>query len=234
MLFIHPALGKVAAVVSVLMLLSGCATPKRPQTTSEAVWREQPTELFQPSNNAKPVSDGGILQEGNGFSLFDDRRAYQVGDVLTVVLNEQTQSGKQSGTEYTRDGELDVNIPVSLVGSNTAAAPFDLRFDNRRQFRGESSADQRNFLNGSLTVRVHQVLRNGDLVIRGEKWIRLNQGDEYIRVQGIVRPADVDPENRVSSQRIADAQIDYSGKGSLHESAQPSRMGRFFNWLNLL
>lgn len=220
--------------LSFLLGLSGCATPKRPNKTPESVWRKQPTELLQPVVNPTPVSEGGILREGGSFSLFDDRRAYQVGDVLTVVLNEQTQSGKQSGTEFTRDGELDVNIPVSLVGNNAAAAPFDLRFDNRRKFKGESSADQRNFLNGSLTVRVQQVLRNGDLVIRGEKWIRLNQGDEYIRVQGIVRPADVDPENRVSSQRIADAQIDYSGKGSLHESAQPSRISRFFNWLNIL
>ena len=104
-----------------------------------------------------------------------------------------------------------------------------MQLRNGQNFEGESSASQQNFLRGSITVRVTDVLPNGALAIRGEKWIKLNQGDEYIRLQGLVRPEDIDVTNRVSSQRIADARISYSGKGDLANASQPGWFTRLFN-----
>src|SRR5690606_30154096 len=121
-----------------------------------------------------------------------------------------------------------INVGVPLVG-NLNVAELAMELNSRSQFDGESAASQQNFLRGSITVRVTDVLANGALAIRGEKWIKLNQGDEYIRLQGLVRPEDIDVTNRVSSQRIADARISYSGKGDLANASQPGWFTRLFN-----
>ena len=82
---------------------------------------------------------------------------------------------------------------------------------------------------GSIAVTVHQVLPNGVLLVKGEKRLRLNQGDEYIRLSGLVRVDDIDRYNRVSSQSVANARISYAGRGLLDDSNSPGWLARFFN-----
>jgi hypothetical protein len=85
-------------------------------------------------------------------------------------------------------------------------------------FAGEASSNQSNSLSGSIAVQVSRVLPNGNLVVQGEKWIELNQGDEYIRLRGIIRPEDVSPTNTIPSTLVADARISYGGTGALNEA----------------
>ena len=90
-------------------------------------------------------------------------------------------------------------------------------------------AEQQNSLRGEITVSVHAVQPNGILEIRGEKWLTLNQGDEYIRLSGLVRADDIQNDNSVSSQRIADARISYAGRGALSDANAAGWLTRLFN-----
>lgn len=106
---------------------------------------------------------------------------------------------------------------------------FGGSISGKRDFDGSATSAQQNMLRGSITVAVHQVLPNGVLVIRGEKWLTLNQGDEYMRVTGLVRADDVARDNSVSSQRIANARISYAGRGALSDANSAGWLTRFFN-----
>ncbi len=98
-----------------------------------------------------------------------------------------------------------------------------------RDFSGDATANQSNSLNGAISVTVVDVLPNSNLVIRGEKWLTLNQGDEYIRLTGIIRPADISPENEIVSTKVANARIQYSGTGSFARAQEKGWLTKFFD-----
>ncbi|KUM53991.1 flagellar basal body L-ring protein FlgH [Rheinheimera sp. EpRS3] len=214
---------KACSALILILLLSACAS--QPELAHEADWEQ----VVAQRSGDEPLSGqqhGSLYSDRYMFTLYEDKRAYRVGDILTVELNERTQSSKSADASI--DKNTGINVGVPLAGNlNTAELAMEL--NSRSRFDGESAASQQNFLRGSITVRVTDVLANGALAIRGEKWIKLNQGDEYIRLQGLVRPEDIDVTNRISSQRIADARISYSGKGDLASATQAGWFTRLFN-----
>ncbi|WP_337842400.1 flagellar basal body L-ring protein FlgH [Rheinheimera sp.] len=217
-------------ILLALLWLTGCSSTPDSPLADEADWqREKPVQMGSAEQSV--VTDGSLYSDSYMFTLFEDKRAYRVGDILTVALNERTQSSKSADSQLDRSSEIAGALP--LLG-NRDTSRFRGQFESGQSYSGESSASQQNFLQGAITVRVTEVLSNGALAIRGEKWIRLNQGDEYIRLQGIVRPEDIDVTNRVSSQRIADARITYAGKGTLADAAEPGWLTSLFStYLNL-
>lgn len=188
-------------------------------------------ELDQDAYNAGlNYQDGSLYSDNYMFALYADKRAFRVGDILTVLLNERTQSSKSSDANLDKSSKIDVGVPI-IGALNTSE--LTLGVDSNTKFDGGSSTSQQNFLSGAITVRVTHVLSNNTLVIRGRKRIKLNQGDEYIEIEGLVRPSDIDVANRVSSLRIADAQISYTGSGTLADATSPgwftSLFSRFLN-----
>lgn len=171
-------------------------------------------------------SDGGLFNSDYSIELFQDRRAFRVGDILTVNLDEQTRSSKKAGTSFGKESEINISAPT-ILGQVYPQGQIKAGAD--RDFSGASSSSQQNSLSGSITVMVHQVLPNGVLKIQGEKWLKLNQGDEFIRLSGYVRVDDIDGQNRVSSQRLGDARITYSGRGALANSNEAGWLTRIFN-----
>ncbi|WP_163934430.1 flagellar basal body L-ring protein FlgH [Paraferrimonas sp. SM1919] len=205
-----------------VLLLSGCVTVHQtvlPEPDS------QQTELLL-DYQVPAAKDGSLYRQGHVLSLFQDRRAYRVGDILTVVLDERTFSSKQAGTRLGKDSAVGASGDFS-IGGNTGSGTFGIGAN--RDFNGNGSSTQQNKLEGSITVSVYKVLPSGVLLIKGEKWLRLNQGDEFIKLQGIVRVEDIDGGNRLSSQRIAEARITYSGKGDIANSNKQSWLSSFFN-----
>jgi len=152
-------------------------------------------------------------------------RAFRAGDVLTVDLEESTQASKKSGTQVGKDSSLSAKKP-SLFGKTL---PVEAELGTKSGFNGAGSSSQQNTLRGSVTVVVLRVMPNGLLQVRGEKRLVLNQGEENVRLAGYVRAADIDSNNRVSSQRVANARITYAGRGSLADANQPGLLTRFFN-----
>lgn len=205
-----------------LMLLSGCeSSPYRVQKDDAAF--APPSELSQPP---AAVSGGGLYQHSYNWSLTQDRRAYRVGDILTVLLDESTQSSKQAKTNFGKKSDVELGAP-SVLGKTLDKLSGSV--SGNRRFNGNATSAQQNMLRGSITVSVHQVLSNGVLVVRGEKWLTLNQGDEYMRVSGQVRTEDISRDNAVSSQRIANARISYAGRGALSDANAAGWLTRLFN-----
>lgn len=225
---------RLSAVLAALGLLGGCAqvAPPPPDTY-------RPT-MPQAYTSSEPVG-GSIYQAGRDVRLFSDVKANRIGDVLTVVLEEKTVASKSAKTSTDKSTEFDIENPVILGGVpsfdlpgillNTPNGKNDLsaNLSAERNFEGQGDSSQSNSLNGNITVTIADVLPNGNLVVRGEKWLTLNQGEEFIQISGIVRPQDVSTSNTVLSTQLADARITYAGKGALAESNRMGWLARFFN-----
>ncbi|MGR5167211.1 flagellar basal body L-ring protein FlgH [Vibrio astriarenae] len=208
----------------VFSLLLGCAGRKDefiPPSPDDAAYA--PPEL---NYEVTRVSKGSLYTGATAMTLFQDRRAYRVGDVLTVVLDERTESDKSASTQFGKDSSVDFTAPTF---GTKVYDDFNVNIDASRDFDGSAASSQGNSLSGSITVTVYDVLPNGVLRVRGEKWIKLNQGDEYIRLTGNVRVDDIQANNTLSSQRIADARITYSGRGTFADSNTAGWLTQFFN-----
>ncbi|SHO55671.1 Flagellar L-ring protein precursor [Vibrio quintilis] len=206
-----------------VLLLAGCAGRQEflPVSPNEDKYGPPELDYSLPAPKA-----GSLYRHQYTMTLFQDRRAYRVGDMLTVILSEQTQSSKEANTKYGKNSSVNFALPtIGTKKLNDLSASIDAQ----RDFDGSATSSQGNKLQGAITVTVHEVLPNGVLRISGEKWIRLNQGDEYIRLTGIVRVDDISRSNQVSSQRIGDARITYSGRGALAESNASGWLTQFFN-----
>ena len=205
------------------LMLTGCVTTKSETPVS-------PDEMFKlmelpmPETEPEQAMNGSLFRASYSNSLYEDRMAYKVGDILTVLLDEKTRSSKSAGTDFSKDNS--VNLPGPLLYGRQKP---DSGLSMDRSFQGSGSSSQQNMLDGSITVSVLKVLPNRTLLVRGEKWLTLNQGDEYIRVSGILRPEDITQNNTVSSQRLANARLVYSGEGPLADANEVGWLMGFFN-----
>jgi flagellar L-ring protein FlgH len=206
-------------------MLSGCSTfsSKDHHKVDPVVPRALPPPT--------PRTDGAIYQAGQEMALFADLKARRVGDVLTIVLNESTAASKNAATTTSKTSAVTDTGPT-IFGKSimTKGVPIlDTTLSGSHTFDGEGTASQGNSFVGSLTVTVTEVESNGNLVVQGEKTLKLNQGDEFIHISGVVRPADVTTNNTVTSDKIADAHISYSGKGVINSANEMGWLTRFFN-----
>lgn len=180
-----------------------------------------------PNNlSSSQAPTGGIYQVGMGDAFFGDRKASKVGDILTINLNETTTSTKANAATVSKSASATIENPT-VLGE-------ELKIDTLlpqqgTDFSGNASANQNNSLSGTISVTVYKELPNGLLAVRGEKWLRLNQGDEYIRFSGIVRKYDISPDNTVDSERVADARITYSGTGDVAAGSEQGWVSRLLN-----
>jgi flagellar L-ring protein precursor FlgH len=178
-----------------------------------------------------PRTDGAIYQQGQQIELFADLKARRVGDVLTIRLTETTSASKSAVTKTAKTTTVN-NTGPTVFGRTitTSGVPiFTTSLAGADAFDGEGSSTQANSLAGSLTVTVMEVQSNGNLVVQGDKTLKLNQGDEFVHVSGVVRRADIATDNTVTSDKVADAHISYSGKGVINSSNSMGWLARFFN-----
>jgi flagellar L-ring protein FlgH len=211
---------RCAFCVAGALLLSACAAVAPPQARPPAFDEPPPVARSAP----RKAAGGGVFVTEAAWSLTSDSRAFRPGDVVTVVLQETTQASKKADTRFGKDSG--VSVAPSVFGSRTLNTTVGV--DAQRDFSGSASSTQQNTLQGAITVIVQEVLPNGLLLISGEKTLHLNQGEEFVRLRGYVRAGDIDNDNRVSSQRIANARIAYSGEGSLADANSAGWLARFF------
>jgi flagellar L-ring protein FlgH len=178
-----------------------------------------------------PRSAGAIYQSGRDIAFFEDTKAHRAGDLITIRLQETTSASKSSTTSTKKDTSLTNAGPTILGRPVTVGGTPILQntISGASGFDGQGKSSQSNQLQGSITVTVVQALPNGNLMVQGEKWLNLNQGDEYVRISGIVRALDVAADNSVTSDKVADAKISYSGKGFVQNSNRMGWLARFFN-----
>lgn len=204
----------------VLSVLSSCAQTGKKHDDETADYQPPQLDYSQP-----PATSGGLFRANSSGSLVQDKRALRVGDILTVLLDESTQSSKSADTSFGKSSDVGISAG-KVLGKSVPEAETSLQ--SSRDFAGTAKSSQQNTLRGGIAVTVHQVLPNGTLFIKGEKALRLNQGDEYIRLSGLVRLEDINNNNQVSSLNVANARISYSGRGSLNDSNSAGWLTRFF------
>jgi flagellar L-ring protein precursor FlgH len=190
-----------------------------------------PLADFSPSHpvvaSASPAN-GAIFQAAAGYApLTSGARASSVGDILTVVLVERTQATKSATQSTDRNGAIGLTPPST--GPLSFFAGSDVNMSGGQSFKGTGQAAQSNALTGEISVTIAAAYPNGTMLVRGEKTVTLNRGEEMIRLSGLVRNADIGPDNRVLSTRVADAKITYTGKGEVARASRQGWLQRFFS-----
>jgi flagellar L-ring protein FlgH len=209
------------------VLLAGCGTlhhEKKDQKDDDdgLGWTQEPVP---------PASNGAIYQVGRDVDLFENPIARHVGDVVTIVLSESTNAQK-SATTKTQKSTSNTLPGVSLFGSPVTihgAQVLSGNLNDASKFDGEGNSAQSNSLTGYITTTVAKVLPNGNLYIKGEKKIWINQGQENVVLSGVIRPIDLAPDNSIPSSRVANARISYGGKGAINDANAAGWLSRFFN-----
>ena len=215
--------GTSLAVTS--LLLGACAAAPENEAAFESPVTMQPEIVAAPG--------GGIYLANSGLTLFEDIKAGRVGDILTVRLIEQTDASKSSGTSTSKSTQATLGSPT-IFGrevTHTGVPILSGSISGENAFDGGGSSNQSNSLVGDITVTVVERYANGNLRIQGEKWVTLNQGKEFIRLSGIIRSYDIEPDNSVISTKVANAKITYSSKGALAAANRQGLISRFFNSL---
>lgn len=222
---------KALSLLCVSLALSACNNLIPPQ-------KGDPEFAPAAPNNGrdKYSGSGSIYNPNTSLALFETLRARRVGDIVTVVLKETTDGKKSAATNGTKNDSVTLENPT-LFGKPVKigkTGTLEMQLKGDRSFTGSGDSQQKNELSGNISVTVYEVLPNGNMKVRGEKWIKINQGDEYVRLRGIIRPADINPDNTIDSHRIANASISYSGTGQVSDTNKQGWLARFFNtgfWL---
>lgn len=213
-------------ILSVLAIfLSGCLKPL-------SIRKEK--NSFKPIKqhvvNIRRKDNGAIYQQGMRVGLFEDTTAKYIGDVLTIVLIENTNSSATSNTNSSKDNKVKLPGPT-LAGQEVKQNGIPILendLSGEREFNGQGTSAMNSSFNGKISVTVADVLPNRNLVVRGEKMMMLNQSDEFIRFIGIVRPQDIDQDNSIKSTRVANVHLAYGGQGDLAQANKMGPLGRFF------
>ncbi len=202
------------------MALNGCAEYFEPQKQLDV----EPT--YPPDVVAPPKRNGTIYQSGYEMSLYQDRIAHHVGDVLTIRLEESTNGAKKAKTK-TNKKAID-NFAVNQAFGANLSNGLSLDTATDQQFDGNGESNQENTLTGTISVTVTKLMSNGSMLVSGESWLTINFGKEYVQLSGIVREEDIDPDNTVSSRRVAHAKITYSGSGQVANTSRGGAITQLF------
>lgn len=211
------------------ILLTGCSgAPERMQHMSYA-----PNYPLNIPQTEQPKN--GSLYQAGAMTLFNDARAHRVGDIITIALSETMSAKKKDEAKYNKSNSQDYGIttpfsvttPNNIIGSaiNTLTAPvqgLSLGYGSEGAFSGKSDVKQNSSLTGSIAVTVVEVIPNGNLMIRGEKWITIHDGDEVVQFAGIIRPEDIQPDNTIASEKVADVRLVYKDVGMTGDTARAS------------
>ena len=214
-------LPRALVLLAGLLGLAGCGT-----TPTSIV--EQPTTARPQPQAVQTASNGAIYQMAAYRPLFEDRRARHVGDVLTIVINEKTQAGKQASSNASKTSEVDSSISAVAGVPLKTLQGLGINAEASNQYDDKSALNSSNTFSGSVTVTVIEVLPNGNLIVAGEKQIALDKGTEYIRLSGVVQPDTIQAGNTVSSAKVADARLEYRTSAKFDTAEVMGWLGRFF------
>ena len=205
-----------------LLFLTNCSTYVEETINNEF----KPLALTKSEMRNIKASNGAIYSTSSPGLFSSDKRAHQVGDILTVQLSETFSSTKSITSQTAKEDAIGAEVGPTGILRNFAGIGGNVSKSN--SFKGSGSASQSNSLTGFISATVVKVYPNGNLEIKGQKRLRLTDGSEYIRLSGIVRPQDISASNTVSSNLIAEAQIEYVGSGTLSNEARPGWGSRLF------
>ncbi len=182
------------------------------------------------SGSVTGESSGAIFNASQGYAgLHVGTRARSLGDMVTIVLTENTRTSKSTSSSTDRDGGFSITPPTA--GPLNFLNPNALNAAGQASFSGQGNAAQQSRLNGAVAVTIAAIYPNGTAEVVGEKQMSLSQGDEWIQFAGRIRLIDISADNRLASSQVANARIIYSGKGSVQRASKPGWLSRFFGMI---
>ena len=209
-----------------LLVLAGCASNNIPSTSIHQPMTARPVE-----QDVVTARNGAIFRAGqNERPLFEDRRARNVGDILTINIAETTSASEKTSSSADHSGSISATTP-NITGGSAAAVlqnPFGTTATSSGKLANKSDSAGNNTFSGAITATVVEVLPNGNLLVGGEKQVAIGQSNEYIRFSGVVNPINITGSNTVQSTQVADAHIEYKGATNIDRSTVMSMMGRIF------
>ena len=214
-----------------LVLTSGCATAPVSSSIAAPVVDTGESALSSMRQEVE-YKNGAIFSAGHDVALFEDVKARHVGDILTIVLQEETQASKSASTSTNKSTDFSAENPTVLGrAASFKGGKYTLEnlLSSDNSFSGDGDSSQSNSLTGNVSVVVTEVLPNGNLRIQGQKILTINQGDEQVRLAGVVRPGDIRSDNTVLSTQVADAHFVYAGTGVIADANTMGWLARIFN-----
>ena len=217
---------KIILSLASILMINNCST-----YVEEAINKDfKPLSPTSAEMEATKANNGAIYSTSSPGLFSSDKRAHQVGDILTVQLSETFSSTKSVTSQSAKEDSIGAEVGPTGVLKNFMGLGGSVQKSN--SFKGSGSASQSNSLTGFISATVVKVYPNGNLEIKGQKRLRLTDGSEYIRLAGIVRPQDISATNTVSSNLIAEAQIEYVGSGTLSNESKPGWGSKLFRALS--
>jgi len=227
------------STVLVAALLTGCAdriiSQPSPAADHEAALRTPPAQIYPPP---APKTEGAIFSDDARVNLYADLRARNIGDIITINVVESSAASKEARTQLGRENEVNAGISALLgyqteIPSNSASvqpsAMIGAKYES--DFKGSGKTSRKETMTAQISARIIQVLPNDNLVIRGSREIKVNNESQFIIIQGVIRPADISPDNTVLSSYIADAKIDYTGRGDVSNKQRPGWLARLLDYI---
>ena len=212
-------MNKLASLCALLALAGCSATP-----TSIV---QQPTSNRPMMVQTAPPTNGAIYNAATYRPMFEDRRARQIGDLLTINIVEKTAAVKAGASSGNKSGSVSFAVPGPLqgrIGGNVAV-------NGATKFADGDNQSASNTFTGTIGVTVTEVLPNGNLIVAGEKQVAMNKGVEFIRFSGMISPDTIQPGNYVSSTVVADARVEYRTNSQIDRAEMTAMVSRFFQSL---
>ncbi len=177
-----------------------------------------------------PAANGAIFQNSGYAPLTSGTKAAAVGDIVTIVLVERMAASKSNSASTERGGDVGLTPPAT--GPLSLFTPGDINMGGDQSFKGKGETAQANSLSGEISVTIAAAYPNGTFLVKGEKMITLNRGDEAVQLSGLIRAADISADNRIASTKVADAQILYTGKGEIARASKQGWLQKFFSMIS--
>ena len=220
-----------AALLTILLLLTGCLA-----TSYDAAMNREPVVLAPPApQEIRHTPSPGSIWPGatSNNLLFTDRKARNIGDIVTIVVDEKAEGENNANTDTKRQTSTTAGITgfVQTNPDKRFVAGYSLGGAADSSLKGEGKTNRDGSLKGRISARVVRVLPNGNLVIEGRRMLTVNAEDQFMVITGIIRPDDVTTDNLVYSQYIADARIVYAGKGVVDDKMRPGWLTRVVDWV---
>ncbi len=220
-------------IAALLLMVVGCAEytppPKAPKSRKYEHGKYDSTQ---------PTSDGSLWQD-SARGLFADFRGTRVGDLVTILVDESPEAQGNAGTEMDRNSEVSAGVP-SFFGLTQAMKsaypdiePEELfKVMSTGSFDGTGQTKRGSRVRSPISVRVKQTMPNGDLFIEGNKTLLVNDEELRIYISGVIRPEDIQTDNTVNSSRIADAEVEFTGRGVLTDNQRQGWLTRIISSIN--
>jgi len=214
-------------VVIIMLLCTGCLTTQGPGQDSSSFSKPLSSTLSNPASG----SEGSLWAPRMPMNLYRDFKARNMGDIVTINVVESATASKNATTKTSRGSSTAASWSGVLAKMTGDWVGNDQKVNFENDFDGKGETTRSSQLNTYITAQVIQVFANGNLVIQGSRQVQVNNENQFINVQGVIRPEDISAGNIILSTYIAEAKIELSGQGAVSDKQKPGWFARILDWV---